>query len=57
MTKADDFQLSTDDDDDDDEWEAEVDWSTEEVPEGADVPDEGAAYLQFLSEEVSNCHG
>ncbi|KAI9689923.1 MAG: hypothetical protein M1822_009805 [Bathelium mastoideum] len=52
MTKNDDFHLSEGEEDDDDEWEGEVDWSTEEVDEGGDVKDEGAAYLDFLSQEA-----
>ena len=53
MTKADEFRLSEGEEEDDDEWEGEVDWTTEEVDEGGDVKDEGAAYLDFLNQEVS----
>lgn len=47
-----------DDDADEDEegndWDGEIEWAEEEAEGGAegDVPDESAAYIDFLNEEV-----
>ena len=38
------------------DWDGEVEWTDQDEVEGApdgDVPDEGAAYLEFLNQEVS----
>ena len=57
-TKENDSQVNEDDDDDEDE-EAESwtengdDWTNEDADEAEDVKDESAAYLDFLTEEVS----
>lgn len=55
-TKESDFTLDDeiDDDDEENDWDGEVEWNEEEV-EGAlegDVPDESAAYLEFLNKEA-----
>ncbi|KAI9704033.1 MAG: hypothetical protein M1820_005654 [Bogoriella megaspora] len=52
VTKEDDFQLAAEDEEDDEGWEGDVDWGSEEVEEGGDVKDEGAAYLDFLNKEA-----
>lgn len=39
------------DEEDEDDWEGDNDWNNEES-EAQDVKDEGAAYLEFLNEEV-----
>ncbi|GAM87999.1 hypothetical protein ANO11243_060280 [Dothideomycetidae sp. 11243] len=52
--KGDDFGLGADyDDEDEEEWEGEVDWSAEDADESADVKDESATYLEFLSQQAS----
>ncbi|KAF2153799.1 ARM repeat-containing protein [Myriangium duriaei CBS 260.36] len=53
-SKEDEFGLGGDyDDEEEDEWEGEVDWSAEDGDESADVKDESAAYLEFLSQQAS----
>lgn len=55
-TKESDFTLDDDVDEDDEEndWDGEVEWNEEEVEEAidGDVPDESAAYLEFLNKEA-----
>lgn len=55
-TKESDFTLEDDVDEDDEEndWDGEIEWNEEEVEEAidGDVPDEGAAYLDFLNKEA-----
>jgi len=56
-TRESDFTLEDDLDDDDDEdntWDGDVEWNEEEVEEAldGDVPDESAAYLEFLNKEA-----
>jgi hypothetical protein len=55
-TKESDFTLDDDVDDDDEEndWDGEVEWNEDEVEEAleGDVPDESAAYLEFLNKEA-----
>ena len=52
-TREDDLGLGGDyEDDDEEEWEAEVDWGTEENDETEDIKDESATYLEFLSQQV-----
>lgn len=54
-TKESDFTLDDDlEDDEDNDWDGEVEWNEEEVEEAldGDVPDESAAYLEFLNQEA-----
>lgn len=55
-TKESDFTLEDDLDEDDEEndWDGEVEWNEDEVEEAldGDVPDESAAYLEFLNKEA-----
>lgn len=55
-TKESDFALDDDADEDEEgnDWDGEVEWAEEEAEVGAegDVPDESAAYIDFLNEEV-----
>ena len=54
-TKESDFTLDDEvDDDEDNDWDGEVEWNEEEVEEAleGDVPDESAAYLEFLNQEA-----
>ncbi|KAJ5666989.1 importin [Penicillium macrosclerotiorum] len=55
-TKESDFTLDDEGDDDDEEndWDGEVEWNEEEAEEATegDVPDESAAYLEFLNQEA-----
>lgn len=54
--KEDDFGAGGDydDDEEEDEWEGDVEWTAEELgDETEDVPDESAAYLEFLSQQAT----
>lgn len=55
-TKESDFTVEDDGDEDDAEndWDGEIEWTEEEVEEAVDgdVPDESAAYLEFLNQEA-----
>lgn len=55
-TKEGDFTLNDDDDGDEDdeqeEWDGDAETWTNEGDDAEDVKDEGAAYLEFLTEEV-----
>lgn len=55
-TKESDFTYEDEGDDEDEgnDWDGEIEWTEDEVA-GAldgDVPDEGAAYIEFLNQEV-----
>lgn len=57
-TKESDFTYDDEGEEDDEEndWDGEVEWTEGDELEGAaegDVPDESAAYLDFLNQEVS----
>lgn len=55
MTKERDFTLNDDDEDDGDdqeEWDGKATWAADGDDGEGDVPDESAAYLEFLNEEV-----
>lgn len=56
-TKESDFTYDEEDDEGDEEndWDGEVEWTDQDETEAAvdgDVPDESAAYLDFLNKEV-----
>ena len=58
-TKEGDFTLNEDDDEDDEqeEWEGDAAaWTNDADEAEGDVKDESAAYLEFLSEEVSHLY-
>lgn len=57
-TKESDFAFDDEEDEGDveNDWDGEVEWTDQDEVEGApegDVPDEGAAYLEFLNQEAS----
>ena len=53
-TKDGDFTLNEDDEvEEEEEWEGDADWANDGDDVEEDVKDESAAYLEFLSEEVS----
>lgn len=51
-TKEENFEIGEENFDDDEEWEGDGDWDNE-ADETEDVKDESSAYLEFLTEEVS----
>lgn len=56
-TRESDFAFDDEGDEDEggNDWDGEVEWAEEEVEEAldGDVPDESAAYIDFLNQEVS----